>query len=253
MPLDTERIPLTHIPAERPVQEWSRWGALRSPKQLRRPQPPGTLDQIEWSHSFLYAGPCCYAASVAGQSAMYFRPEVEAVLDGAVCPFDTGECRPARDGGRLQPYATQDDEAVCVAQIEASSRRMTGWRGELERWLHACYSQPDRYLETSDDPFVDGAPDRTEPPELLEHNGERGRAKHDRCADRRAWTWELRSTEPVPFDQLALIHVQPNQYRDARAFVRDLGAPGRRIRIEQTRGGAPAGTSTLYRQSNVML
>jgi hypothetical protein len=247
------RMPLTHFPGDRPIHEWAEWGALVSPESRHRAEPEDTFDALEWGHVFLYAGPCCYAADRGGDSAMYFAPGSERGWSGAAAPFDTGACKPESRGGRLQPFARSEDDSACSALIDTHSVELDdGWRDMFADWLDRCHAgTPDKYLETKD-PWTDGEPTRTEPEELLANNGRRGREVHEPCADRRAWTWEVRTESAVPFSSLACVQVLPNRYRDALDARRRLGVRAD-FRIEQLRDGAPAGVGAFYRQSDEVL
>jgi hypothetical protein len=91
------------------------------------------------------------------------------------------------------------------------------WRSHFEDWLSFCYKDPDRYLETLRDRYASGLPDRTRPAAIRQHNGPSGRAKPAAppCADRRAWTWEVRFAERLAFERVKVLHVPPYAYREA--------------------------------------
>lgn len=204
---------------------------------------------------FLYAGPACSASSGIhyGDSVLYFSPLVDEELAGHACPFDTGSCRPASDGGFLQPFAGEG-AAACLAQIDDSSVPIAGWRDRMRGWLVACYEDPERYLETGVDRYINGEPDRTVPPEILENNGERGRARHGKCADRRAWTWELRTTKAVGLRHLSVIHL-PGYLIDEEALrrVERMGSMDRPPRLIAVRSDHETGAESLYRDSGRIL
>lgn len=204
------RMPLSHFPAQSTFFEWSSWPAQAVvPRCLlvgATPEPSDPHDALRWRHAFLFGGPACFTVSGAvGDAVLYFHPKVDAQLRGDACPFDTGSCRPAPKGC-LQPFAALDDDG-CLAQIQASSVPVAEWRAAMREWLDHCYQDPERYLETQGDRWSAGEPDRTQPPELGDQNGARGRKEKLRCADRRAWTWEVRTTQPVGFEHLSAAHV----------------------------------------------
>lgn len=58
---------------------------------------------------------------------------------------------------------------------------------------------------------------------MLEHNGSRGYDDHGSdCADRRAWTWEVRVADEMPFTLVRAIHVPARKMRKAREAARRL-------------------------------
>lgn len=206
-----ERIPLSHFPAKTRFLDWSTWPTPavlpRCLSDVAGAAPADAHDQLRWAHAFLFAGPACFAANgrPAGDGVMYFGASVDGLLRGHACPFDTGSCKPSGDGGFLQPYAS-DDAVACMAHIQASSVSTANWREDFRAWLEHCYDQPVRYLQSDGDRWTDGEPDRTRPPVIRERNGQRGLA-HGKCADRRAWTWEVRTTQRVGFEHVAAIHL----------------------------------------------
>lgn len=149
---------------------------------------------------------------------------------------------------------------MCLAQIEASSVPVSTWRAAMRDWLDHCYRDPDRYLDTQrGDRWSDGEPDQTQPPDLREQNGSRGRAKGLRCADRRAWTWEVRTTQPVGFEHLSAVHVASHlvdgdlldRVEQRRLEMeRNLGEP---IRLISLLPGADCGPDAFYADSERVL
>lgn len=209
-------MPLTHFPARYVLDAWRPWGELRPAATLPGATArSGAFERIEDEHVFLYAGPACFALKkgAIGDSVLYFARGLDAELSGHAAPFDTGSCKPA---GLLQPYASCDD-AECHRVIDAHSVPTHDWRARMRAWLAHCYEGDcARYLETSAiDEYADGTPVRTDPAEILENNGSAGRDRHAKCADRRAWTWEVRTREPVSFRWIAALHVMPASFQTA--------------------------------------
>jgi hypothetical protein len=218
------RMPLTHFPASYVLDAWRTWGELRPAATLSgATEPIDAFKRIEDEHVFLYAGPACFALKrdASGDSVLYFGRGLDAELSGHAAPFDTGSCKP---GGRLQPYAGCD-AAECHRVIDAHSVPTDEWRACMGAWLAHCYDEGKcaRYLETSAiDEYFDGEPVRTTPPEILENNGSLGRDRHPECADRRAWTWEVRTRKPVSFRWIAAIHVMPASFQTALEVSEEL-------------------------------
>lgn len=214
------RMPLVHFPASEPLSQWSTWGAFRSPRLRKLQRPPGWFDRLEHDHVFLYAGPACFASKAGGlgDSAAYFGPDVDAHLDGRVARFDTGACRPA---GVLRPYALMGASA-CQGAIKRYSVGISVWRERFRQWLDRCYgtTSPERYLQTTTgNPHADGEPDCTSPWQIGLQNGTRGASP---CADRRAWTWEVRSKGEVAFSLIAKLHVSSAALQDALRFTSEV-------------------------------
>lgn len=223
-----ERMPFVHFPASKRLEEWKDWGAFKSRTHLGA-QLAGTdpFDDLRASNVFAYAGPCCFAATGHhGDAAAYLHADADRRIDGEASPFDSGALE--GDDARLQPWA-QQAKAVRWKFLQQHVHPFSSWRQKFERWLLHCYTDPGRYLESSADKYAAGVPDKTRPPELLEHNGDNGRKLYGEkyCADRRAWTWEARFKDPVPFEEIRLLHVPKRRLRVAsmvqRAQLLDTG------------------------------
>ena len=240
------KMPLVNYPAFYPVDEWLQWPALRSKRDLGQPPPRTKLERLHWEHVFAYAGPCCYMHRDAhGDAAMYFLPAIEGGRSGAACPFDTGSV----EKGRLRPVVPPRRR---MGFVERHSVDLSAWRQTFSRWLTHCYSFPDRYFETTGDRYRDGAPERTIPDALCQENGEPGRRLHgkDACADRRAWTWEVRVVESIPFAEGRLLHVPFQKLRRAHDFKKRYGL---RCEIRTLPRHDPAGPDSLYRHSGIVI
>lgn len=216
-------MPLSHFPARAVLDggpgadSWPEWEALEPKAQRHRGEvSEDAFDRLREEHVFLYLGPACFALdhTAFGDSVMYFDRALDDELDGEASPFDTGCCRPLKTGGFLQPYAS-DGPAACQRLIDDQSVPTAGYRAAFQEWLEHCYDDEVRYLETSEDPQRDGTPDRTRPTDILDNNGAAGRVKHRKCADRRAWTWEVRTKEPVLMRRVRAIHVMPASLQTA--------------------------------------
>jgi hypothetical protein len=211
-----ERIPFVHFPPSKRIEEWKDWGAFKSrTHQGASPASTDSFDVLRASHVFAYAGPCCFAAAGHhGDAAAYLYADVDRRIDGEASPFDSGALE--GDDARLQPWARHSKEERWKF-LQQHVHPFSSWRQEFERWLLHCYTDPGRYLESSADKYAAGVPDRTRPPELLEHNGVNGRTLYGEkyCADRRTWTWEARFKDPVPFEEIRLLHVTKDRFRVA--------------------------------------
>ncbi|MBZ4415298.1 hypothetical protein [Myxococcus sp. RHSTA-1-4] len=133
---------------------------------------------------------------------------------------------------------------------------LSGWRVRFEKWLLHCYVMPDRYLDSSADRYAAGVPDRLRPPSLLQHNGPRGRATYGegQCGDRRAWTWEARFEQPVPFVRLQALHLARDRVRAAVLEVSRLRFDSHpSITIKALPWGKDASADTLYEDSGRVL
>ena len=61
------------------------------------------------------------------------------------------------------------------------------------------------------------------PAAILQHNGIAGRARYgNECADRRAWTWEIRAAEGFGWHQIAAVHVPLDLLPEAGEFARTI-------------------------------
>jgi len=207
-----ERMPLVHFPARIPYESWRHLDSL-SPRRKGSPvadRPTAPATEFVDSYIFLYAGPCCFEPrGNIGDTAIYFRREV--VNSGAaVTPFDSGSVF-GRYRMRLQPWATRslsDEERLAL--VTQNSGSLADFPQVFREWLRMHYgATPSRYLDCDADRFAAGEPHSTAPQEILEHNGTRGRARYgpNKCADRRAWTWEVRVPTPLPLQHAALLHM----------------------------------------------
>jgi hypothetical protein len=214
-------MPFVHFPAYRRFAEWSSWGALRSPSQRDKEVPDNLFARLKSEHVFAYAGPCCFAeADDVGDIAAYFDPEVDQRIKGEASPFDSGALE--GDNARLQDWA-QKDEAERWKFLLRQTVPLDGWRARFEAWLLRCYDSPERYLETGENRYEAGVPDRTNPAALLVHNGPKGVDRYGvgHCADRRAWTWEARFAGELSFEAVRVLHLPPNRLQAAAEAVRE--------------------------------
>jgi hypothetical protein len=225
------RMPFVHFPSGRVFAEWKSWGALKS--QTHRGLKPASndpFDVLRASHVFAYAGPCCFAAATDnGDVAAYFSAALDQHSPGETSPFDSGalEGEPAGsavpEGQRahLQPWAQQTREERWKF-FRRQVRQFQNWRQAFETWLLDCYNEaPGHYLDTAEDRYAAGTPSQTSPRAILQHNGTRGCALYGpgACADRRAWTWEARFEQPVPFTEVALLHVPNHRFQDVQEAI----------------------------------
>jgi hypothetical protein len=218
-----ERIPLTHFPARNSVRDFVKWKALESPSARGEPAPHDELGRIRHEHVFLFAGPCCYAVREddepppRGDAALYLRGTCEMPGTGEAIPFDTGALGASSWPGVLQPFCC-GTEAERLEFIREHSTDVGSWRSQFAKWLQHCYEDdPRKYLEATGNPKTDGEPRRTVPPELLAHNGCYGAAP---CADRRAWTWEIRLRTVVGWEHVALLHVTSDGAEEADTLTK---------------------------------
>jgi len=140
--------------------------------------------------------------------------------------------------------------------LQKASVPLAGWRAEFQRWLIHCYVTPTRYLDSAPDRYTAGLPDRTRPPAILQHNGPRGRSTHGegQCADRRAWTWEARFEQPVPFIRLQALHLARDRVQEALREVSQLHfAAQLSIEVKALPPGQDASADTLYEDSGRVL
>jgi hypothetical protein len=261
-------MPFVHFPAGKAFDVWSAWGAFKS--RTHRGEAPASADPFEVlraSHVFAYAGPCCFAeVTDHGDVAAYFSPDADQRLAGESGPFDSGALEgeavdsDAPEGKRahLQPWAQRTKEERWSFQ-QSQARAFSGWRQSFEEWLLHCYGdEPGRYLETLEDRHEAGAPLRTRPPEILEHNGVRGRERYGpgRCADRRAWTWEARFSMEVSFSEVRLLHVPNHRFQDILETVNAhrLGFAGGAVpKLLRCPPDATSSPHALYLQSHEAL
>jgi hypothetical protein len=185
---------------------------------------------------------------------MYFRAGSERGSAGSATPFDTGSLEDPHP--RLQPWASLPiderwhflgSQLVPIAEL----------RTRLERWLAQSYDDPDRYLECISNREAAGKPDRLDPPEFLEHNGQRGRDRYEqatppaRWADRRAWTWEVQIRGEINWESVAALHVPPDlvlQALDAAsAWASTYG--GAAPEVKRLPDHLPAGYEGIYLDS----
>jgi hypothetical protein len=213
-------MPFVHFPAGRRLSEWKSWGAFRSRvHQGMAPPSQEPFDILRASHVFAYAGPCCFAAPEHfGDVAAYMNPALDTRGRGAVSPFDSGALE--GDDARLQPWARRSKQERWRF-LQRHMHPLASWRRTFEQWLLYCYASPERYLECSEDRYAAGRPERKRPLALREHNGVSGRARYgeEHCADRRAWTWEARFEEPLPFSEIRLLHVPADRLQVALEAV----------------------------------
>jgi hypothetical protein len=225
-----------------------------SRKELGEARPSGDFEQLRWGHVFAYAGPCCYRSNDSiGDAALYFLPSLDTVQSGAVAPFDSGSLEDPNP--RLQPWAGRTLKARWQF-VQKSSMPLSGWRARFEEWLLHCYPWPDHYLDSSADRYAAGVPARLRPPMLLQHNGPRGRDTYGegQCGDRRAWTWEVRFEQPVPFVRLQALHLARDRVRKALLEVSRLRFAARdSITIKALPWGQDASADTLYQDSGRVL
>jgi hypothetical protein len=261
-------MPFVHFPAGKAFEEWSGWGAFKSRKHLSlAPASEDPFDVLRASHVFAYAGPCCFAGPRhAGDVAAYLGSGADPRLTGELSPFDSGALEgepvdsdvPEGKRAHLRPWAQQTKEERWAFH-QSRVLPLSGWRQLFEDWLLHCYEDdPGRYLESSEDRYAAGEPRRTRPPEVLEHNGVRGRERYGpgRCGDRRAWTWEARFSSEVPFEEVRLLHVPNARYQDILETVREqrLGfAGGAMPKVLRCPPDATMSPQALYLHSHTAL
>ncbi len=210
---------LVHFPAGSRFEEWSEWPALQSPARLGRPKPRHGGRRIEWEHVHFFAGPCCYLKPDArGDAALYVREDPEAGDAGNASPFDSGALIGERP--RLLPWAGRRRASPLRARLAILARHskpLDTWRAAFARWLAFAYTDPNRYLEAQSDRYAAGVPNRTQPISILRNNGVEGRRRYgeSNCADRRAWTWEVRIRGALPLARVRAIDVPRARLRKA--------------------------------------
>lgn len=233
------RMPLVHYPANDSFEDWTdgpkRWPGLQS-KKARGATYPGThFGRLRGEHVFFYAGPPCYfRPNGSGNVVLYFDPAAAEQRRGGALPFDSGSLEPSSDTDprpKLQPWRSRNVPTnECWKIIDDRRCGLGDWRRDFERWLVASYDDPDRYVETTADRWAAGEPDRLNPPELLAHNGTRGRELYaGDCADRRAWTWELHVEDEVAWSAVRLVHVPYRLLGKARDWAREVEARERTL------------------------
>jgi hypothetical protein len=168
-------MPVVHYPINASFDDWTaNWTCLESRAAQGEHIEPGNFSELEGRHVFTYAGPSCFCrADWIGDTVIYFGPAAEEGQQGGASPFDSG----ALDRSKLRPW-NLEPPATRWQVFQKYSVALAGWRGHFERWLAASYDEPDRYLETSPDRHSAGIPDRLDPPEILEHNGVKGRERY---------------------------------------------------------------------------
>lgn len=247
-----ERIPFVHHPASARFPEWRTWGSLKSKAVRSGVAGVTTAEQLRDHHVFTYAGPSCYSKpSAVGDAAAYFDPSLEAGASGSATPFDSGAL--VEPNPCIHPWAglAEGERWTRFQGVEVALDR---WRESFGDWLERCYDEPVRYLDSDGDPYSDGEPDRPEPPELTEHNGAAGRAKYTRCADRRAWTWEVRFRDEIGFQHVCVLHV-PHEHLSAAQDLADQieRASNRFVEVKTLPRGAPGSAREIYRDSGRVL
>jgi hypothetical protein len=247
-------MPFTNFPARTMFDTVIHWERLRSGKERGEPRPGGDFEQLRWSHVFAYAGPSCYfSRHSTGDAVLYFKPALDTSQQGTVSPFDSGALEDPTP--KLQPWAPLSlPERWQFLQDHVHP--LQEWRERFEQWLVHCYRDPARYLDTLVDRYTAGTPDRTLPPELLEHNGPNGLLKYPAgpCADRRAWTWEARFEGPVFFRHLQAVHVARDRVQAVRNQLRRLRPlKGLHIKVVGLPRKFSANADTLYEDSGRVL
>jgi hypothetical protein len=250
-----ERMPLCHFPASTRLADWSEWLAFASRSARSGAGPstdPSAFQRLLDDHVFAYAGPCCFAEpSHNGDAVAFFGPDAALDAELIASPFDTGTLGPKRP--RLQPYANED-ESTRWAFLERC-KIAAPWRARFAGWLRESYDDPNRYLETTTgNRHRDGRPTRLkDTPELLEHNSAERAHGGVRCADRRAWTWEVRCAEALKLQHLSLLWVAPDALEDATSAARKAEARGRYFDVEQLGHHESATGSAFYAESGKLL
>jgi hypothetical protein len=262
-------MPLSHFPAREPFEKVREWVALVPPSQRGKPPSGDPLQDVRDENVFLSAGPPCYAidANPPGNMVAYFcawcecggRAQGDVELRGKASPFDSGALGNESEAGCLMPVAAQSVEER-LTFLEHHSVDVAHFRAMLGRWLEHCYgsTKSETYLEATTEPEHDGEPERTVPLDLLQENGARGTKP---CADRRAWTWEVRLPHALPWKHLAALHVayehtQLAEEWSARVKLRE-GAPRLVVKALPRDSAGPDEfyvrcgdvLSTLYRQA----
>jgi len=247
-----EKLPFVHHPASARFPEWRTWGSLKSKVARGAPAGPSAPEQLRDHHVFTYAGPSCYSKSSAvGDAAAYFDPSLEVGAAGSATPFDSGAL--VEPNPCIHPWVTLT-EGERWARFLGVEVALDRWRESFKDWLVRCYDDPVRYLESEGDPYSDGEPDRPEPRELTEHNGVAGRAKYPRCADRRAWTWEVRFRDEIGFQHVCVLHVPHEHLSAAQDLADQIEAASRRtVEVRTLPRSVPGSAREIYRDSGRVL
>lgn len=242
-------MPCVHFPGDPTLGQVASWQSLSSPSARGvAPRDASESARVRHEHVFAFAGPSCYGGEVElGHVLLVFAPRFDG--RGEACPFDTGSL--IEPSPRLQPLAAQLEsgvmtEADALAFVRAESVPLEAFRAAFTKWLGDSYDDPDRYCEATDDRYADGEPNRLPMPALLAENGRLGRAKRERCADRRAWTWELRFEGGLPFSELVAVVTSESHLQDAL-----IAFDGIEVRLLPA--GERPGGDAFYRYSGTML
>jgi hypothetical protein len=249
-----KEMPLVHFPATTRFDAWSKWpDGLKSTAARGLRVEADEFSELRGTHVFVYAGPSCYSnARCIGDAAVYFDPSAEEGCAGEASPFDSGALEDPTP--KLRPWKERSLE-----ERWSFLRRLTvplaDFRGRFEEWLAASYNEPDRYLDTGTDRYAAGQPDRLEPLELLSENGASGYARYGTdCADRRAWTWEVRIAWTLPFKRVRVLHVPFDAMENALNFVDELTwSTGFTPEVEALPPELPISFETLYQESGPLL
>jgi hypothetical protein len=254
-------MPLVHYFASSLLSEsrsWNPW-ALSPPASRVVSAANDWLQQIRNDHVFFNAGPCCYAVwhpppRDRGDVVLYFPAMCRGEVgnQGHASPFDTGSLGTKVSEGVLQPFGAGSTDGR-LSFLQEHSVPLEAWREQFARWLTYCYDRPLNYIETSSgDRYLDGKPSRTIPKELLEQNGP-GAPRP--CADRRAWTWELRLREAVSCEDACLLHVTLDALEvaaDIRKTLRAKGDDQSRLQVRALSRDA-SGPGAFYDESGEVL
>lgn len=249
------RVPLVHYPAGQAFRAWLSWPVLES--RAARGEPASSSSRfadLRQQHVFFYAGPSCFVRRAClGNAAMYLAPTADKTAEGEVSPFDSGALEPPDP--HFQPWASLDESARWEF-LTKHTIPLHGWRDRFCTWLCACYDEPARYLETTEDRYASGLPDRTDPAEIRAHNGPDGRARYgaNGCGDRRVWTWEVRIKDTVKWrEHLSILHVRPEDQEMADELIATLQSDGVDARIVLVPEDLVPGPEALYLSSGEIL
>lgn len=246
-------MPLVHFPVGVRFQVWSGWSGLQSRAFRGLTLEEGDFGRLRGEHVFSYAGPSCFHKDgCIGDSLAYFHPSAEQGRTGSATPFDSGALE---DPPKLRPWIGRSLEERW-AFLRDYVVALEGYRERFARWLVESYDDPDRYLDTDPDRYAAGQPDRLQPPDLLEHNGTRGREKYGvgGCGDRRTWTWEVRFAGVLPFERVQALHVPFDALEGAiEVAERMKWSTGETPAIETLAPEVTAGPDALYVDSGRVL